>query len=613
MSQTQAIKSWRWIGLMGFFLIVSPLSAQTATPTSGDAENLISTTPVSVPVPLSQAATLVKPSEIEMEQAPQTLNQKPSQEEGVTAPVASKPTEVPQFSLPDVVITGDNELTIGAKRLERPENDVTLGTRDLSDLNRSSNDLPGLDKTITALSTEDIGSPRASALILHLGGGDLGTYGGWGLFGQSFQAFEYLLSGGYSNWGGEPAGSGHDGEERAKIGLDSELLPQGPLNLDLSANYEKADAELPYEGSLRESRAGLDLKGTLTTKLSNFTDLNFQIQDEQTQLTTWDINLSQANVNELEAKGRLSFDEINSFLKNISIEAGGRDATSSDLPPGAVGNYQWGWLEGSAQWKLGDEGILTTKFQGQSGGGGLDLPLRFYPSADFYWHLFEDTQLEFNYTNSRAIDDFYQSYMEADHVSAAMGFALPSEQINEFGFKWTQKVTDQSIFSIFGSDGEISNYHQWTDLLPSGAVTYIQSDSTIGLIDLKKAGANFQFDFDRDLALSAKYQWEEGTNKSDGRNLTELPTDQFWVALLKTEENWDAKIGLQWVSARNAFETLPDHLPAYWTVGFSGSYHFERALSLWFSAENLLGESYQLEPGYDEPRFYTQAGIELIF
>ncbi len=613
MIRTKGLMMGSWIGLAGFFFTFSNLSAQTAAPTSVDAESLASATPAALPTPLGQAATLVKPSDVEMEQAPQTLNQKPSQAEGVTAPAASKPTEVPQFSLPDVVITGDNELTIGAKRLERPENDVTLGTRDLSDLNRSSDDLPGLDKTITALSTEDTGSPRASALILHLGGGDLGTYGGWGLFGQSFQSFEYLLTGGYSNWGGEPAGPGHDGEERAKIGFDGELLPQGPLNLDFSANVEKADAELPYENSSSETRSGLNLKGTLTTKLSNFTDLNFQIQDEQTQLTTWDLNLSQASVNELEGKGRLSFDEINSFLENISLEAGGRDGTSSDLPPGAVSDYHWGWMEASAQWKLGDEGTLTTRLQGQGGGGGLDLPLRFYPSADLYWHLFEDTQLEFNYTNSRSIDDFYQSYMESDHVSDSAGFALPTERINEFGVKWTQKVTDQSIFSIFGSDGEISNYHQWTDLLPSGAVTYIQDDSTIGLIDLKKAGVNFQFDFDRNLALSAKYQWEEGTNKSDGQNLTELPADQFWAALLKTEDNWDAKIGLQWVSARNAFATRPDQLPAYWTLGFSGSYHFERALSLWFSAENLLGESYQLEPGYDEPRFYTQAGIELIF
>jgi hypothetical protein len=613
MTRPYDFKTWQWIGLIGFFLTFSNLSAQTSTPTPNDTESLSPGTPVSMPVPLSQATTLVKPSEIEMEQAPQTLNQKPSQAEGMTAPVASKPTEVPQFSLPDVVITGDNELTIGAKRLERPENDVTLGTRDLSDLNRSSNDLPGLDKTITALSTEDTGSPRASALILHLGGGNLGTYGGWGLFGQSFQAFEYLLTGSYSNWGGEQAGSGHDGEARAKIGFDSELLPQGPLNLDLSANYEKVNAELPYENSLEESRDGLSLKGNLTTKLSNFTDLNFQIQDEQTQLTTWDQGLSQSNVNEFEGKGRLSFDEINPFLKNVSIEAGGRDATSSDLPPGAVAGYHWGWLEGSAQFKLGDDWSLTTRLQGQSGAGGLDLPLRFYPCADLYWHLFEDTQLEFNYTNSRSMDDFYQTYMESDHVSDSSGFALPSEQVNEFGLKWTQKVTDQSIFSIFGSEGEIRNYHQWTDLEPLGPVVYIQDDSTIGLMELKKAGGNFQFDFDRDLALSAKYQWEEGTNESDGRNLTELPADQVWVALIKTEETWDAKIGLQWVSSRNAFESRPDQLPAYWTAGFSGSYHFERTLSLWFSAENLLGESYQLEPGYDEPRFYTQAGIELIF
>jgi hypothetical protein len=609
------------IFILALFFAFLNVGAQTLTPTpaltggqtNGDPQSPVATTSVSVPAIVQPETNILKPNEAEVEQAPQTFNQKPSQGEGVTAPAASKPTEVPQFSLPDVVITGDNELTIGAKRLERPENDVTLGTRDLRDFNRSANDLPGLDKTITALSTEDTGSPRASALILHLGGGNLATYGGWGLFGQSFESFEYLLTGGYSNWGGEPAGPGHDGEERTQIGFASELFPQGPLSVDFSGNYEKANVELPYENSSRESHEGINLKGNLTTKLSNFTDLNFQIQDEQTQLTTWDQGLSLGKANELGGMGQLSFDEISSFLKTVSVESGFRGAASSDLPAGAVTDYQWAWLEGSAQFKIGDDWSLTTKLQAQAGGGGLDLPLRFYPSLDLFWHLFEDTQLEFSYTNSRTIDDFYQNYMDSDHLSALAGFALPTERMNEFGLKWTQKITDQSIFSIFGSEGKISGYHQWTDLLPAGQVVYIQDDSTIGLIDMKKAGVNFQFDFDRNLALSARYQWQSGTNQSDGRNLTELPLNQFGAAIIETEEKWDAKIGLQWVSQRYAFETRPDELPDYWTVGLSGSYHFERVFSLWCSVENLLGESYQLEPGYDEPRFYTQAGIELIF
>ena len=44
----------------------------------------------------------------------------------------SRPTAVPEFSLPEVVITGKNELTIGAKRLDRRENDATLGSHDLT-------------------------------------------------------------------------------------------------------------------------------------------------------------------------------------------------------------------------------------------------------------------------------------------------------------------------------------------------------------------------------------------------------------------------------------------------------------------------------------------------
>jgi hypothetical protein len=418
--------------------------------------------------------------------------------------------------------------------------------------------------------------------------------------------------GGYSNWGGEPAGTGHDGETRTKIGFDGDLLPQGPLNLGFSANYEKANAELPYENSDQETREGVSLKANLDAKLSDFTGLYFQAQDEQSQLTTWDQGLGQAKSDEWGVKGRLAFDEINAFINSFSIESGYHAANASGLPHGALTAYQWGWLEGSAQLKLGDDWTLNARLQGQ-GGSGADLPVELYPSADLFWHLWENSQLEFSYTNSRSMDEFYQTYMELDHVTPSAGFALPTELSDGFSLKWTQKVTDQSIFSLFGSETRIKNYHQWSDLLPGGQVVYIQTDSTVGLVDLKTASASFQYDFDRNLALSAKYQRQDGINQSDGRHLTELPTDQVWVALLKTEEAWDAKIGIQWVSQRFAFATLPGQLAADWTLGASGSYHFERALSVWASVDNLLGETYQLEPGYDEPRFYAQAGIELIF
>src|ERR1035441_3692250 len=152
-----------------------------------------------------KSVTLSKPLAVPTESASNTnptANQKPSQGEGEKAPFQNRPTAVPEFSLPEVVITGENELTIGAKRLDRKEDDVTLGSHDLTGVERAFDDLPGLNKTFTALATEEAGPPEDTALVLHLGGGIPDTYGGWGLFGQQFKNVQYLLSGFYSNWGG---------------------------------------------------------------------------------------------------------------------------------------------------------------------------------------------------------------------------------------------------------------------------------------------------------------------------------------------------------------------------------------------------------------------------
>ena len=170
------------------------------------------------------------PTESGSAQAPSS-NPKPSQGEGEKAPVQSRPTAVPEFSLPEVVITGENELTIDAKRLDIRENDVTLGSHDLTGVDRAFNDLPGLSKTFTALATEEAGPSKDTALVLHLGGGVPDTYGGWGLFGQQFKDVQYLLSGFYSNWGGESTLTSFDGDRRYGYGGQVDLFPSSPINL----------------------------------------------------------------------------------------------------------------------------------------------------------------------------------------------------------------------------------------------------------------------------------------------------------------------------------------------------------------------------------------------
>jgi hypothetical protein len=616
-----------FIGMLAFFLganILAWADDMTVTPSPTVLPTTLSSssndlTPVIeediLPTPEINKIDISKPKteKVESEQEPQTIEQNPSQGEGEKAPMTNRSTAAPEFSLPDVVITGENELTIGAKRLDRQENDVTLGAHDLTGLDRSVNDLPGLNKTMTALSTEDVGSLRDSALILHLGGGNPGTYGGWGLLGQEFNDFQYLLSGDYSNWDGEPTALGRDGENQYGFGLDSQIFQTKPLNFILSANYTHLDVELPYQSSIHELHTGIELRATANEKLSDFTRLQFNVTEQQTELTSWDAGLNNGQVNELTGIFQFSADEITTFLKNISLRVGGINATSTGLPTTGVINYELGWLEESADFDIINDSLrLKTKIQEQAG-NGFDLSASVYPSFEMLFKIFEDAQLEVTYSNKREVDNFFKCFMDNIHISDTAGFALPSETENEFGTKLTKKFSEQFIFSIFSSEGKIRNYHQWTDLVPGVNPVYIQTYSTIGQVQLYKAGTNFQWDFERNWTFTGEYQWIKPVNLSDARNFTNLPMNQFLLSLLWTEEKWDVKLETQWSSQRDAFETISVTLPAYWTVGFHGEYHADRALAFWLSVDNLLGQDYQIQPGYEEPEFDFKGGVEISF
>ncbi|HEY5040159.1 MAG TPA: hypothetical protein VIJ93_13915, partial [bacterium] len=495
---------------------------------------------------------------------------KPSQGEGEKAPAQSRPTVVPEFSLPEVVITGENELTIGAQRLDRKENDVTLGSHELTGLDRAFNDLPGLDKTLTALSTEDAGPTRDTALILHLGGGIPNTYGGWGLFGQKFKDAQYLLSGHYSNWGGESTASGFDGDRKYGFGLETKLFSAEPLSFLLSGNFRQTDAELPYQSSMRELHQGLQINGTAYWKLSELVQSEFKVSSQSTWLNFWDQSSKTNQTQELEGQFKLTAEDLGSFLNRLSIEAGGRHATS-DFSGSQASAYDWAWAGLQAYFKHGENLGLTAKLQGQ-GGSGLNLPAKFYPVIDLTWMVFENSQLDLYWRNDRYVDNFQNTFQDVEHISPEAGFPAPTELNGEWGARFTQKLSEKIIASLSASTAQYLNYHQWSDInftTPS----FIQSYSTLGQVQINKAAANLQWSLTKDWIVAATYEWTQGLNQSDGRNLTALPTHRGILSLYRSENKLETRIELQGLSERQAFESAPGILPAMVVLNLDATYH----------------------------------------
>ena len=557
--------------------------------------------------------TLSKPQAGPVEPNPgPSTNQKPSQGEGEKAPVTSRPTAVPDFSLPEVVITGQNELTINAQRLSRAENDVTLGSHDLTGVERSLNDLPGLSKTFTALATEEAGPSKGAGLVLHLGGGTPGTYGGWGLFGQEFRDFQYLLSGFDSNWGGEATGSGFDGDKIFGLGGQINLFPMAPQNFLLSGNYRHLDAELPYQGSIRELHDGLDLSLSDHWKLSDLAQARLEVSRQSTGLNDWANQSQNHQTAEWEADLKLTADALGTFFNRFTMDLGGRHATSDFASPAATG-YDWGWLGTTAYFKGGESFGLTAKIQAQGGGGDIGLPWKFFPDLDLTWRVFGNSKLSLYWKTDRYVESFYKTFMDTEHVAPVFGFPSATEVTGEWGGRFTQKLSEAVLVSLSASTAQIQGYHQWTDLNPTVPVS-IQDYSTLAQVQMSKAAANVQWNFKKDWQLAATYQWTQGLNLSgDGKNLTNLPTHRGILSLYRGDDTLETRLELQVASERLSFESLPASLPAYAVLGLDATWHFSKTFSLWFNGDNLWGQGYEIQPGYLEPQYHVRGGVEVIF
>lgn len=96
-------------------------------------------------------------------------------------------------------------------------------------------------------------------------------------------------------------------------------------------------------------------------------------------------------------------------------------------------------------------------------------------------------------------------------------------------------------------------------------------------------------------------------------NITALPQNRGVLSLYRGNDTWESRLEFVMVSSVNAFAKAGGTLPGYNTLNLSATYHLNKSFSLWLQGENLLGEVYQIQPGYSEPQYHIRGGIELIF
>jgi hypothetical protein len=549
---------------------------------------------------------------IEAQPTPAAMdNQSPSQAEGSKAPVSSRPTAVPKFSLPDVVITGVNELTIGAKRSEAVENDVSWGAQNLTDLNRSSDDLPGLNKSLTALSTQDGGAPTDTTLILHGGGGIPGTLGGWGLFGKDFSDMEYLISGYYSTWGGQATNGSFDGDQKYRFGGEFKYIPADDLQFRVSIYSSQVSDTLPYQNALQEIHQGLEVNANLNWKLSNAWRTELLFNHKSTTLNYWDQNPMSNQVLEYDGRFKLIGEEIDPFWNAFTLEVGDYQSTSNfSIAP--FTQYNLAWANAQSRFNFSENLDLDLSLEGQSG-SGPSLNSKLFPAVSARWRFVENTQATVYWKTARTLDRFFDTFMNMEHISPESELPVATENTGEFGAKLTHRLDENIVLNLTASTAQLQNYHQWTDI-NAVSPNFIETYSTLSAVQLNRFTADLEWRLDQVWKTNFKYQWSQGINNSGNNfNMTFLPQNTGIASITRADDQWESTLALVVVSDRQALDAATLDLPAYATINLSAAYHFDRSFSLWFKGDNLLGSSYVLEPGYLEPQFHLRGGIEIIF
>jgi hypothetical protein len=535
--------------------------------------------------------------------------QSPSQAVSDKAPETSKPTAVPKFSLPDVVITGENELTIGAKRTEALENDVTLGAQNLTQLNRSSDDLPGLDKSLTALSTQETGSSQNTALILHGGGGIPGTLGGWGLFGQDLTDVEYLLSAYYSTWGGQATNGSFDGDQKYTLGGEFKIIPSDKTILRLYFYDHQVDATLPYQNAIQETHQGLDMNADLDYKWSNIWRTEMSFNGKITNLNYWNQTVLNNQAQEFNENIKLIGEEIDPFFNSLTLEVGDRQDSSNFTT--ANNDYNLAWASAQTRFVFFENLDLTASVEGQSGNND-SLSSKLFPAVNLRWRFLEDTQLTVYWKTARTEDSFYDIFLNREHISP-QGLPTAMENTGEWGAKLTQKLNESMVFNATASTAQYQNYQQWTDINTVNP-NFIETYSSVPSVQINRVLADFEWKFDSVWKTNLSYQWTQGINKSgNSLNLTFLPQNKGQISLTRADDQWESTLALVMVSDFQALDSATLDLPAYATLNLNAAYHFSRNFSLWLQGDNLLGTSYMIQPGYLEPQVHLRGGLEIIF
>jgi len=546
--------------------------------------------PTSPAAPDAAGVTLAAPSETEK------------------GPAAVKSSAKPQFTLPEVVITGDNQLTIGAKRLERHEDDVTRGSKELRGLSRSENDLPGLERQRTGLSALSPDAARDLAAILHGGVGTQGAWEGWGLVGGGLKGFQALLS---AHGEMVKAAKVLDREARRRAvgwGAVFQGDPTEGILLRLSRGYEGERWDLPYQGD-EDKRRWSVTEGDALVRLTSAWKAEFRACYRDTWVEPGSIEPSGYHTVERDGAARVQWEAREPWLDSLWAEGGGRVADGGFSEP-ALRHLDAAWTRAGARFQVGTRAGLEVSF-GATRLGGVSAKTKGEPSLELEFLPDAATRVLLHGRAARLLPFFQTTQGIAPATVPSSGLPSPVFIRREAGLDLERRLDTRWTVSLGAKGWEEEGRSQWTE---GGTILHRPLWTTMGRLrcwEIRsglRAGLGGVYGF----ALEGRLSGAEDLS-SIPRVATAWPRAQAQARLYRKTPKDTLTFTVRGVGRREANEGGGTTLSPYWTLGAEARRRLTDRLTVWVLGENLNGQSYEQLPGYGEPRFLARVGLEVIF
>jgi hypothetical protein len=538
---------------------------------------------------------------------PRLIQEKQSKK--AIVPSKSHSFQVPEFKLPEVIITGKNELTVGANHFDEPLSNITLEAQTLQTMNRSINDFPGLDKKYTALNLVQPHAENKNVAIVSLDGGVPGMFGGWGMFGQEIEHMNYLLSLYDSQFSGVSINKNYNTSQTWGFSLKSNIDVTSNSNLNFKDAWSKNQFNLPYENNAQEIHQGNNFLAGFTLNWTNNLNSKIYFNNQQLLLNYWNQNVQGGFNTETFENFKTAFTTRNTIIKLVSIGIFHKSSITS-FPNILNPEYDVSGIKAETHirfskrlmfWAIGD-------FQQWN---------NLTPSSNYFLNLGSEfnisniTQFKFQYDKGEKIPSFYNTYLAQPYI-AVVNNLEPTNIANEFQEELEHQFMSFLIGSLKLNQTTWNTYQQWTSISQINTSYFIQVPNYLNNIYIENASVNLTWNFNSSWLGQAQYIWTYGKIGNNSIFLTNLPMSKTLIRIKYRKDPFAVRLDYWIVSKRNAFETQTSPLSPYALLNLKASYHPLKSMSIWIKGYNLLGEHFELIPGYLEPRFLTMLGVTVI-